>query len=90
MIAVNYSTIRENLKAYCDKVTEDFETVIVTRKDEKNVVMISLEEYNNLIENLFIMSNPKNYNYLLESKAEIDAGKVIKKEWNELEDLANG
>jgi antitoxin YefM len=90
MIAVNYSTIRENLKAYCDKVTEDFETVIVTRKDEKNVVMISLEEYNNLIENLFIMSNPKNYNYLLESKAEIDAGKVIKKEWKELEDLANG
>jgi hypothetical protein len=34
------------------------------------------------------MSNPKNYNYLLESKAEIDAGKVIKKEWKELEDLA--
>lgn len=90
MIAVNYSTIRENLKAYCDKVTEDFETVIVTRKDEKNVVMISLEEYNNLMENLFIMSNPTNYNYLLESKAEIDAGKVIKKEWKELEDLANG
>jgi antitoxin YefM len=90
MIAVNYSTIRENLRAYCDKVTEDFETIIVTRKDEKNVVMISLEEYNNLMENLFIMSNPKNYNYLLESKAEIDAGKVVKKEWKELEDLANG
>ena len=90
MIAVNYSTIRENLKAYCDKVTEDYETVIVTRKDEKNVVMISLEEYNNIMENLFIMSNPKNYNYLLESKAEIDAGKVVNKEWKELEDLANG
>ncbi|MEI8216566.1 MAG: type II toxin-antitoxin system Phd/YefM family antitoxin [Eubacteriales bacterium] len=90
MIAVNYSTIRENLKAYCDKVTEDYETVIVTRKDEKNVVMISLEEYNNIMENLFIMSNSKYYNYLLESKAEIDTGKVVKKEWTELEDLANG
>ena len=48
MLAVNYSTIRENLKAYCDKVTDDSETVIITRKNEKNVVLISLEEWNNL------------------------------------------
>jgi antitoxin YefM len=46
MLAVNYSTIRNNLKDYCDKVTDSNETVIVTRKDEKNVVIISLEEYN--------------------------------------------
>ena len=46
MLAVNYSTIRNNLKDYCDKVTDEYETVIVTRKDEKNVVLISLEEYN--------------------------------------------
>jgi len=49
MLAVNYSTIRSRLKDYCDKVTDDSETVIVTRKDEKNVVIISLEEYNLLI-----------------------------------------
>lgn len=48
MLAVNYSTIRENLKSYCDKVTDEHETVIVTRKDEKNVVIISLEEWNAL------------------------------------------
>lgn len=48
MLAVNYSTIRGNLKAYCDRVTDDNETVIVTRKDEKNVVIISLEEWNEL------------------------------------------
>jgi len=48
MLAVNYSTIRNNLKDYCDKVTDESETVIVTRKDEKNVVIISLEEYNAL------------------------------------------
>ena len=46
MLAVNYSTIRENLKSYCDKVTDEQETVIVTRKGEKNVVLISLEEWN--------------------------------------------
>ncbi len=49
MLAVNYSTIRNKLKDYCDKVTDEDETVIVTRKDEKNVVLISLEEYNALI-----------------------------------------
>jgi len=46
MLAVNYSTIRNKLKDYCDKVTDEQETVIVTRKDEKNVVIISLDEYN--------------------------------------------
>ena len=40
MLAVNYSTIRENLKSYCDKVTDEQETVIVTRKGEKNVALI--------------------------------------------------
>ncbi len=37
MLAVNYSTIRENLKSYCDKVTDEQETVIVTRKGEKTL-----------------------------------------------------
>ena len=48
MLAVNYSTIRNNLKDYCDKATDSHETVIVTRKDEKNVVILSLERYNQL------------------------------------------
>jgi len=48
MLAVNYSTIRSKLKDYCDKATDENETIIVTRKDEKNIVIISLEEYNSL------------------------------------------
>ncbi|MGV8905519.1 MAG: type II toxin-antitoxin system Phd/YefM family antitoxin [Acetobacterium sp.] len=89
MLAVNYSTIRNNLKTYCDKVSDDFETVIVTRKDEKNVVMISLEEYNNLMENLFIMSNKKHYDRLVESKKQIEHGKVVSKTMQELENMAD-
>ena len=49
MLYVNYSTIRNKFKEYCDRVTDDRETVIVTRKDEKNVVIISLEDYNKMI-----------------------------------------
>ncbi len=49
MLAVNYSTIRNNLKSYCDEATDNNETVIVTRKNEKNVVILSLEKYNQMI-----------------------------------------
>jgi len=62
MIAANYSTVRENLKSYCDKVNKENEIVIITRKDNKNVVLISEDEYNNMLENIKIIKDPK---YLL-------------------------
>ncbi len=76
MIATNYSNVRNNLKKYCDKATDDNETVIITRKNDKNVVLMSEEEYNNLMENLYIMSNKKYYNELLKNKAEAEAGNI--------------
>ena len=48
MLAVNYSTIRSKLKAYCDQATDCGEIIVVTRKEEKNVVILSLEKYNEL------------------------------------------
>lgn len=49
MLAVNYTTIRNNLKDYCDAATDNNETVIVTRKNKKNVVIMSLEQYNQIM-----------------------------------------
>lgn len=43
MLAVNYSTIRNKLKNYCDEATDNNQTIIVTRKAERNVVILSLE-----------------------------------------------
>ena len=74
MLAVNYTTLRENMKSYMDKVTDDYETMIVTRKDNKNVVMLSEESYNNLMENVYIMGNKANYDWLMESKAQLEKG----------------
>ncbi|WP_455042022.1 type II toxin-antitoxin system Phd/YefM family antitoxin [Leptotrichia buccalis] len=76
MIATNYSNIRNNFKKYCDKATRDYETIIVTRKNDENVVLMSEEEYNNLMENLYIMSNKDYYNELLKSKREAEMGKL--------------
>lgn len=77
MLAVNYSTIRENLKAYCDKVTDDQETVIITRKDEKNVVLISLDEWNALQK---AVKNAEYLNKLDRSINQLKAGKGISHE----------
>ena len=45
MLAANYSTLRDNLKDYCDRVCDNNETLIVNRKANRNVVMMSLERY---------------------------------------------
>ena len=45
MIAANYTAVRNNLKSYCDLASQG-ETVLVTRKENKNVVVLSLEQYN--------------------------------------------
>jgi antitoxin YefM len=89
MLAVNYTNLRENLKKYCDKVNDDYETIIVTRKNNKNVVMISQEEYNNLLENDFIMSNKAYYDRLIKSKEQVESGKKVIKTTKELEDMAS-
>lgn len=72
MITTNYSHFKENMKSYMDNVTDNNETVTVTRKDNKNVVMISEKTYNNLIENLHIMIDKANYDWLMESKQQLE------------------
>ena len=67
MLAVNYTNLRENMKNYMDKVTDDYETMIVTRKNNRNVVMMSEESYNNLMENLYLMEDRANYDWIMES-----------------------
>lgn len=41
MIATTSSDLRENMKEYFDRVTDGFETMIVTRRNDANVVVIS-------------------------------------------------
>lgn len=80
MLAVNYSELRKNLKDYCDRAVDNLETVLVTRKNEKNVVMISLEEYNNLVENAYIMSDLDYYKDLVNRAEDVKKSKVIEKD----------
>lgn len=86
MLAVNYTNFRENMKDYMDKATNDCETMIVTRKNNKNVVMISEETYNNLMENVYVMGNKSNYDWLMESKEQLESGKFKEHDLIEVKD----
>ena len=86
MLAVNYTNLRENMKSYMDKVTDDYETMIITRKNNKNVVKISEENYNNLMENAYLMGNKANYDWLMESKSQLEKGKIVTKNLIEVDD----
>lgn len=82
MIAVNFTTARNRFKDVCDKVTDGAETVFVTRKAERNVVIISAERYNEL------EKAERNAAYLKKLErglAQVHAGHGIVKTMEELE-----
>ena len=74
MLAANYTTVRNNLKDYCDRASDDNEIVLVTRKADKNVVIMSLDRLNQLEKDL------RNAQYLAKIErgfAQIEAGKGV-------------
>ena len=60
MIAANFSEFRTNLKNYLDEVEDNNETLIVKRKTGKGTVMISLDEYNSIMETVHLLSSKAN------------------------------
>ena len=80
MLAVNYSTVRNKFRDYCERASNDFETIIITRERGDNVVLMSEAEYNNLIENLYVRSDPEYYNELIKSIEQLKKGKGRKRE----------
>jgi antitoxin YefM len=77
MIAANFSEFRAELKRFLDSVEDDNETLIIKRKTGKGAVMISLEEYNSIMETLHLLSSKKNADHLYESIEQMKAGKTI-------------
>ncbi len=80
MNALTYSQARSNLAKTMDKVCDDHSPIIVTRKNQRSVVMISLEDYQALEETAYLLRSPKNARRLLESVAELESGGGIERE----------
>lgn len=64
-----------------EKVNQDKDEVIVTSKDDNNVVVMAEETYNQLIETVYLLNNPANVKHLAESIEQYTKGKIV--EWNE-------
>ena len=86
MVAVNYTQFRERMKANLDLVTDGYETMIVTRKENKNVVLIAEEAYNTLMENIHVMGEKANYDWLMQSLKQLETGKTKRHELTEVSD----
>jgi len=79
METVNYSNFRSNLKYWFDKVINDVSDVIIKRKNGKDLVLISLDEYNSLKETTYLLSG-NNRDVLLKSIQELETGSGIQKD----------
>lgn len=79
MMAANYTEFRTNLKKYLDEVEQNQETLIIKRGTGKGTVMLSLDEYNSLMETVHLLSSKKNADRLFESIQQMKEGQVIRK-----------
>lgn len=75
MDGISYTVARANLAKTMERVCNDHSPVIITRKRETPVVMISLEDYQAMEETTYLLRSPANARHLLESIAELEAGK---------------
>ena len=80
MIAANFTEFRTKLKKFLDTVEENNETLIIKRGAGKGTVMISLDEYNSLMETVHLLSSKANADRLYESIQQMKDGKGIQKE----------
>ncbi len=77
MKAANYTEFRNGLKSYLDCVEENNETLIIKRGSGKGAVLISLEEYNSIMETLHLLSSKKNAERLFESIDQMGGGMTV-------------
>ncbi len=76
MEAMTYTTVRKSLAKTMEKACEDHNPIIITRRAESPVVLLSLEDYQSLEETAYLLRRSKNAVRLTEAIEEIEAGKA--------------
>lgn len=80
MDVMTYSDVRKNLKSVMDKVVDDSSEVIVTRRNGEAVVMVSLADWNSIMETEYLLSTPANAERLRRGIKQFESGKGKKRE----------
>jgi antitoxin YefM len=79
MNIVSFSEARNNLKAVLDRVVEDADYTIITRRDAEDTVVMSLEFFNSLLETVYLLKSPANAAHLERSIAQFKQGQVVER-----------
>jgi len=80
VIVANLTEFRANIARYIEKVLDDRDKLIVTRRNREPVVVMPLSEWEGMQETLHLLSSPANAERLRASMAELDAGKGLERE----------
>ena len=79
MKAANFTEFRTHLKRYLDEVEKNNETLIIKRGSGNGAVLISLDEYNSIMETVHLLSSKANADRLYESIQQMKSGKSFEK-----------
>jgi len=78
MDAATYTQVRKNFAAVMNRVCDDHAPLIITRQNERPVVMMSLEDYNAIEETLYLIKSPKNAARLAKALQDLEEKKMQK------------
>jgi antitoxin YefM len=78
MIAANYTEFRTGLKKFLDEVENNNETLIIKRGSGNGTVLISLNEYNSILETMHLLSSKVNADRLYESINQMKKGRIVR------------
>lgn len=76
MRVVNFSEARNNFKKILDQVSDDADYTIISRRDSEDAVVMSLDQFNGLMETVHLLSSPANAKHLEKSIEQYRSGKT--------------
>ena len=80
MKIVTYSEARSSLKAVLDRVHDDADVTVISRRDGADAVVMSLDYYQSMMETMHLLSTPANAAHLAKSIAQHKAGKAVRRQ----------
>ncbi|MBK6511479.1 MAG: type II toxin-antitoxin system prevent-host-death family antitoxin [Haliea sp.] len=80
MKVINFSDARNRLKSVLDEVANDRDYTIISRRDADDAVVMSLDQFNSLMETVHLLKSPANATHLAKSIKQYQAGKTVNRE----------